>query len=260
MSNDTGATSEPEHWVRLAGENHDESIEQFEVVAARRALALLKGTLGRAGLLALLQDEIAAGTAFLREQVAHSAGQETTGTTTLLAHGITTAQFTDWLSQAFGREDVLLAGHPEHYSIHAAGGRVNIVETLGEHVCSFFMREWDESATPGAELPLPDDDAAHGRRSRLMLEDGTVVGSISNSFSEEEDGFTARLSVTLPVTCGPQVIQHHLQHFAVEFRNWILRAAAEQPGRPDEEIDAPEVRHVGRGSTSAAAPTAPGAR
>jgi hypothetical protein len=157
-------------------------------------------------------------------------GQETTGTTTLVAHGITAAQFTGWLSQAFGREDVLLAGHPEHYSIHAAGGRVNIVETVGEHVCSFFMREWDESATPGAELP--DDAAPRGRRSHLVLEDGTVVGSIANSFTDVEDGFTARLSVTLPVTCGPQVIEHHLQHFAVEFRNWILRAAAEQSDRP----------------------------
>jgi len=85
----------------------------------------------------------------LTSQVAASAGQETTGTTTLQAKGITAAQFTGWPSQAFGREDVMLAGHPEHYSIHAAGGRVNIVETLGAHVCSFFMREWDESRGPG---------------------------------------------------------------------------------------------------------------
>lgn len=58
-----------------------------------------------------------------------------------LPDGRTAGQFGAWLARAFGREDVLLAGHPEHYSIHAAGGRVNIVETLGEHVCSFFMRE-----------------------------------------------------------------------------------------------------------------------
>ena len=94
------------------------------------------------------------------------------------------------------------------------------------------MREWDESATPETTTPVPDDAAPRGRRSHLVLEDGTVVGSIANSFAEEENGFTARLSVTLPVTCGPEVIDHHLQHFAVEFRNWILRAAAEQTGRP----------------------------
>ena len=217
-------------WVRLEGEADDGSIEHFEVEAAHRALALLKHKLGRERLLDLLADEIAAGGAYLRKQVALSAGQETTGTTTLRAHGITAAEFTGWLSRAFAREAVMLAGHPEHYSIHADGGRVNIVETLGEHVCSFFMREWDDSATPGAEAP-PDGDTPRGRRSRLVLEDGTVVGSIANAFAEEHDGFTARLSVTLPVTCGPEVIEHHLQHFAVEFRNWILGADAELSGR-----------------------------
>jgi hypothetical protein len=83
---------------------------------------LLKGNLGRERLLELLHDEIAEGTSFLRTQVQRSAGQETNGTTTLRAHGITAAQFTHWLSQAFGREDVLIAGHPEHYSIHPARG------------------------------------------------------------------------------------------------------------------------------------------
>jgi hypothetical protein len=208
--------------VRLAGEDDDGSVEGFEVVAARRALALLKSRLGRERLLDLLAEEIAAGDAFLRDQVTASVGQETTGTTTLVARGITAAQFTGWLARAFAREDVLLAAHPEHYSIHAADGRVNVVETLGAHVCSFFMREWDDGATPP-----PPDGAAH-RRSHLVLEDGTVVGSIANTFTDDEDGFTARLSVTLPITCGPEVIEHHLQHFAVEFRNWILGAAAEQ--------------------------------
>ncbi len=224
--NDIGATPEPERWVRLAGENSEGSIERFELASARRALKLLKGNLGRVRLLDLLQDEIAAGNSFLRAQAERSAGQETTGTTTLRAHGITATQFTDWLLQAFGREDVLLAGHPEHYSIHSADGNAHIVETLGEHVCSFFMREWDESALP--EPDLRSSDAADARRSRLLLEDGTVVGSISTSFDEEQDGFRAHLSVTLPTTCGPQVIEQHLQHFAVEFRNWILTAAAER--------------------------------
>ena len=114
-------------WVRLAGEQDDASIERFEVRAARRALALVKDKLGRERLLELLADEIAAGEAYLREHVERSAGQETSSTTTLLAHGITAGQFTAWLGRAFGREDVLLAGHPEHYSIHAGGGRVNIV-------------------------------------------------------------------------------------------------------------------------------------
>jgi hypothetical protein len=55
-----------------------------------------------------------------------------------------------------------------------------------------------------------------------------VVGSIANAFDEEPDGFTARLSVTLPATCAPEVVDQHLEHFAVEFRTWIRRAAAER--------------------------------
>ncbi|WP_375423048.1 hypothetical protein [uncultured Friedmanniella sp.] len=214
--------------VRLNEETDDSSITGFEVVAARRALALLKRRLGRERLLELLRDEVAAGTTFLRTNVERSAGQQITGATRLRARGIGANAFAGWLSTAFGREDVLLAAHPEHYSIHAGGGRVNIVETLGDHVCSFFMREWDESATP-EPTPASEDDGygPPARRSHLVLEDGTVVGSIANWFRDEEDGFTLRLSVTLPSTCGPEVVEHHLQHFAVEYRNWILAAAAE---------------------------------
>lgn len=229
MSSDT-ATIATTAWVRLSGEQDDSTIERFEVRAAQRALALLKAKLGRERLLDLLADEIAAGEAYLRDHVARSAGEETTGTTTLHAHGITAGQFTDWLSRAFGREDVLLAGHPEHYSIHAGGGRVNIVETLGDHVCSFYMREWDEATTSTAQT---GPDPTSGRRSRMVLEDGTIVGGITNSFTDVEGGFTAGLSVTLPASCGPTVVEHHLQHFAVEFHNWILRAASESSARSD---------------------------
>lgn len=212
-------------WVRLADEDQDTTIDGFELAAARRALALLKGNLGRERLLDLLKGEIAAGTAYLSEHVERSSGQEVGGTTTLRAHGITALQFVGWLGQAFGREDVLIAGHPEHYSIYAGSGRVNIVETLGDHVCSFFMRPWDDAA-PGAEK-ASDDGAVARRRSHMLLEDGTVIGSIANSFSEEDGGFSVRLSVTLPATCGREVVDHHLEHFAVEFRSWIRRAIDE---------------------------------
>ncbi len=224
--------------VRLATEDRDGTIEGYELRAARRALALLKTTLGRERLLELLSDEIDAATAYLREHVERSAGEEISGTTVLRAHGISAAGFTGWLAQAFGREDVLIAGHPEHYSIHASGGRVNIVETLGDHVCSFFMLPWDDAQTPPADAPAAttpagEDVVVHRRRSRMALEDGTVFGSIANAFQDEGDGFVAHLSVTLPATCGQEVVEHHLEHFAVEFRSWILRAAHElDPHQP----------------------------
>lgn len=208
--------------VRLAGEDTDATIDGFELFSARRALELLKRKLGRERLLDLLHEEIDAGDAFLRDHLERSGGAEAFGTTTLRAHGITAAEFGAWLGAAFARDDVMLAGHPEHYSIHAEPGQlVNIVETLDDQVCSFFMRPWDDSVTVEQGLPVE-------RRSHMLLADGTVVGSIGNVSEEGPDGFTARLSVTLPATCAPEVIEQHLEHFAVEFRTWILRAARER--------------------------------
>ncbi|ROP66037.1 hypothetical protein [Curtobacterium sp. ZW137] len=213
--------------VRLAGEDTDATIDGFELFSARRALALLKRKAGRARLLELLADEIAAGDAFLRGHLERSGGEDTTGTTTLRARGITAAEFGAWLGAAFAREDVMLAGHPEHYAIHAEPGQdVNIVETLDEYVCSFFMHPWDDSLVVEQELPVAEPPA--GRRSHMLLADGTVIGSIANTFVDEPDGFTARLSVTLPASCAPRVVEQHLEHFAVEFRTWILRAATER--------------------------------
>lgn len=215
----------PQPSVRLIGDETDSTIDGYELFGARRALALLKEKLGRERLLELLADEIAEGDAFLREHLKRSNGDGATGTTSLRAHGLTAGQFTSWLASAFAREDVMLAGNPEHYSIHAEpGANVNIVETLDDKVCSFYMRPYDASVIVDQGLPA---EKPAGRRSHMLLADGTVVGSIANAFDDETDGFTARLSVTLPATCAPKVIEQHLEHFAVEFRAWILRAARE---------------------------------
>lgn len=211
-------------WVRLSGDDTDTAVDAMELFSARRALALLKARLGREPLLDLLREDIAAGDALFRDHLERSAGASATGTTVLHANGISAAEFVAWLSRAFAREDVMLAGHPEHFSIHAAPGLgVNIVETLGESVCSFFMRPWDGAVVADESAP------ANARHSLMSLGDGTVVGSISTAFSEAPGGLEATLSVTLPVTCDPDVIQQHLDHFAVEFRTWILRSIAEQP-------------------------------
>ena len=92
MSSDS-TDSLPEQWVRLEGDSNNGRIDSFELSSARRALALLKRRLGRVRLLELLEEEIAAGDAFLRDHLARSSGQEATGTTVLRARGITAQQF-----------------------------------------------------------------------------------------------------------------------------------------------------------------------
>jgi hypothetical protein len=209
-------------WVRRQGELDDQPIKEVELTSARRALRLLKSKLGRDRLLELLKDEIAEADVFMHQALQRSAGQQATGTVKLRAHGISAAAFGRWLGTAFDREDVMLAAHPEHYVVHNVPGRPHIVETLGEYVCSFFMVGWKES-----EQPTSEGAATEGRRSSLTLADGTVFGWVSTLFEEVPDGFIATLTVTLPSSCAPELVDEHLEHFAVEFHSWIL-AAAEQ--------------------------------
>ncbi|WP_407542586.1 hypothetical protein Q0M94_23645 (plasmid) [Deinococcus radiomollis] len=209
-------------WVRRQGDLDDQPIKEFELTSARRALRLLKSKLGRDRLLELLKDEIEEADAFMHQELQRSAGQQASGTVQLHAHGISAGTFNRWLGAAFDREEVMLAAHPEHYVIHNVPGRPHIVETLGDYVCSFFMVGWKES-----EHPTSQDDATVGRRSSLTLADGTVFGWVSTLFEEIPDGFIATLTVTLPSSCAPELVDQHLEHFAVEFHSWIL-AAAEQ--------------------------------
>jgi hypothetical protein len=208
--------------VRIAGHTDDLDIDGFELTSARRALAVLKARIGRARMLELIADDITDGDAFIHDALARSDGRQATGTTTLRIVGLDARTFGAWLAGSFDREDVMLAAHPEHYVIHNEGpGRAHIVETLDGHVCSFFMGGWDESEEHDDTV----DAAAH--RSRTALSDGTVFGSVATLFRDTDDGFEAVLSVTLPAACAPAAIDQHLEHFAVEFRSWILRAAAE---------------------------------
>ncbi len=101
----------------------------------------------------------------------------------------------------------------------------HVVETLGDHVVGFYMGGWDARAVPAEGPDNPDK-----RYSLLKLDDGgTVFGSVSTLFSETADGMAAELSVTLPAISAPDAVEQHLQHFSVEFRSWMLRAAAEAP-------------------------------
>ncbi|MFC8130778.1 hypothetical protein [Streptomyces sp. NPDC057302] len=214
-----------------AGPTGAGSIDDFELFYARRALDRFRARLGRQGLLDLLAADIEEGNAFLRDSARASEGSFTAGTTVLAARGLTSGAFLAWMDKAFsGDESALLAAHPEHYVMApGADGAFNVVENIGPHVCSFYMGGWGTSALAWAadvdEL-LPESEFPHKMSSNLFLADGTVVGRALTQFGDTADGFTASLTVYVPTTCPQDVLEHHLRHYAVEFRNWIVAAAA----------------------------------
>ncbi|WLQ69304.1 MULTISPECIES: hypothetical protein [Streptomyces] len=206
------------------------SIDDFELFYARRALDRFRARLGREGLLELLAADIEEGNAFLRQSALDSDGSFTAGTTVLTTRGLSSGEFLAWMEKAFaGDEYALLTAHPEHYVMApGADGAFNVVENIGPHVCSFFMGGWGTDAmawaTDADEL-LPESEFPHKMSSNLFLADGTVVGRALTQFGDTPDGFTASLTVYVPSACPRDVLEHHLRHYAVEFRNWITAAA-----------------------------------
>ncbi|KAK4905579.1 hypothetical protein LTR49_025148 [Elasticomyces elasticus] len=198
--------------VRLAGEPDDRSIDRIELISARRALRLLKGNLGPVGLHALVKKQKAAGNDVFRDHSIRSAGKEATGTITIEATNLTAADFSAWMMRAFACQGALIDAQPEHYLMDMTDQQgPHVVETLGDHVVGFYMGGWDES-----QIMDTDCDGVDRRRSTLRLDDdGTVVGHVSTTFRETEH----------------EAIEQHLQHFSVEFRNWMLMAAAETQGK-----------------------------
>uniref|UniRef100_A0AAU2VHT2 Uncharacterized protein n=1 Tax=Streptomyces sp. NBC_00008 TaxID=2903610 RepID=A0AAU2VHT2_9ACTN len=216
--------------VTLASGPTGGSIDDFELFYARRALERFRTRLGRQGLLDLLAEDIEAGNAFLRESARTSEGAFKSGTTVLTTQGIASGEFLAWMDEAFaGDEGPLLAAHPEHYVMGTDSIGARVVENIGPHVADFYMGGWGTEAlawAKDAEELLPESDFPRKMSSNLFLADGTVVGRALIQFGDTAEGFTANLTVFFPVTCPDEVLEHHLRHYAVEFRNWIVAAAA----------------------------------
>ncbi|MFF1926301.1 hypothetical protein ACFVW8_37770 [Streptomyces sp. NPDC058221] len=210
----------------VSGPTGGGSIDDFELFYARRALGRLRSRLGRQGLLDLLAEDIGKGEAFLRESAGLSGGSFNVGATVLATRGSTAGEFVAWMDKAFADENVLLAAQPEHYVMAGQpDGAVHIVENIGPHVCSFYLGSWSAEAlawAADAEELLPEAEFPHKKASNLFLADGTVVGRVLIQFGDTDDGFTSSLTVYLPTACPESVLEHHLRHFAVEFRNWIV--------------------------------------
>lgn len=214
----------PQVSVRIAGESDDRNIDRNELVSARRALRLIKSNLGPDRLHELVREQVAEGNAFFREHVRRSGGRQATGSITIEASNLTAANFSAWMIQMFSRQDQLIAAQPEHYLMDMADPHgPHVVETLGDHVVGFYMGGWDES-----QVSADEPDGVDRRHSSLKLDDdGTVFGSVSTAFLEAPNGMRAELTVTLPATSAPEAIEQHLEHYSVEFRNWMLMAAAD---------------------------------
>lgn len=233
MSNDTREACSVE---LVSGPMTSGGIDGHELAHARRALARLKSLVGHRGLLDVLDEDITEGNAFFRELAARSDGQHRSATAVLAVRGqLKAAPFLRWLEDAFSDENVLLAAEPEHYAFTThPDGSVTVVENVGPYVACVRLPGFDD------EIQIPDDEEAartipellpaaeypFRRLARISLPDGTAIGRMLVQCGDTDEGFNASLTVYFPAECPDEVFEGHRRHLAVEFRNWIVAAAA----------------------------------
>ncbi|HEY0813394.1 MAG TPA: hypothetical protein VGE11_08915 [Pseudonocardia sp.] len=197
-------------------------------------LAQVKSLLGRQGLLNLLNEEIEKGNAFLREMAELSDGELRSTTVVLAARGLKAFQFLQWLGKAFDEERALLAAEPDHYAMFRnSDATVTVVERLGLHASRVLLPAFDAAPDWVPETAgdlLPESEYPFRRIAAITLPDGTVVGRMLTQFGDTDDGFTANITAYFPAACSEEFFEHHRQHIAVEFTNWITAAAAAQKG------------------------------
>jgi uncharacterized protein len=214
----------------VSGPTTEGGIEAFELAHARTVLAQLKALIGREGLLELLSERIDEGVDFLRDMARKSNGELKPVTTVLAVEGFKATPFLHWLDRQFDNESVMLAAEPDHFVIAPnPDATVTIVEQLGSLVSLIKLPAYDGAATWDASVVselLPESEYQFRRLGRMTLTDGTLVGRMLTQFGDTAQGFNASLTAYLPAACPEETFEHHRQHLAVEFRNWILAAAA----------------------------------
>ena len=206
-------------------------IRNAELDRARHALAYLKGKLGNDAMRLLLDDDLQAMAAQVRSWVEASWGMWQSGSIRLTVPGPSAQAFQDWYVAAMegGWEADLRAGHPEHFVSHPLQGLIEVVENIGETELPWrvFYR-----ALPG-DFAFPmawDASYALHYGMEIVDADGLRVGFSMRQSRDEEDGLHLQFTTFLPKAAPSALVRRHLNHFAIEFRNWTRAALVASRG------------------------------
>ncbi len=202
-----------------------DDIRDLELERARHALTYLKQKLGNDRMRQLIDDDLRAMMAKVRGWVEMSAGAWQSGTVTLAVPGPSASAFQDWyVANVTGkREAELRAGHPEHFISHPLSDTVEVVENIGE--TELPWRVFYRTLPEDFRFPMPWDPAYSGHYGMEILDcDGLRVGYSMRQSRDEADGLHLSFTTHLPNAAPADLVRRHLNHFAIEFRNWTRAA------------------------------------
>jgi hypothetical protein len=199
----------------------NQDILNDELARSRHALTYLKQKIGNDAMRELLRDDLLTMTARMRDWVKASAGAWQTGAVELIVPGPSASGFRQWYANAMSEswEVELRAGHPEHFINHPVSDSIEVIENVGEtelpwHI--FYRRLAEEAEVPSAwDQRFPVHFAAE-----IVDAEVTRVGYSMRELRDDKDGLHMKLTSHLPAAAPPELLQRHLHHFSIEYRNW----------------------------------------
>lgn len=211
----------------VIGENQlaNQDIRDLELRRARDALAYLKRKLGNDAMRGLLDDDLRTTTAKVRGWVEASDGAWQSASVKLIVPGPSAAAFQAWYVTAMseGREVELRAGHPEHFISYPRPGNVEVVENVGETELPWrvFYRALPEDFA----FPMPWDPSYSLHYGMELVDSNELrIGYSMRQSRDADDGLHLQFTTHLPKAAPAEIVRRHLNHFAIEFRNWTRAA------------------------------------
>lgn len=120
------------------------------------------------------------------------------------------------------------AGHPDHSLNVPLGAKAEVIENVGEDDLPWLIGlefTGDEARFPGDW----DADFPHRLGAVIYNADGVQIGSAMHELRDTGDGTELNMTISLPDAAPDALLDGHLRHFAVEWRNWA-RLAREGAG------------------------------
>ncbi len=206
----------------------NQDILDVELARARHALAYLKLKIGNDQMRELLREDLLTMTVRVQQWLRDSKGAWQSGSVELIVPGPSAAGFREWYADAMskGWEVDLRAGHPEHFMNHPVHDSIEVMENIGETELPWhiFYRSLQENA----QLPSAWDNSFPVHFAAEIVDaEGTLVGYSMRELRDDADGLHLKLTSHLPAAVPPGLVERHLHHFSIEYRNWAHFAAKE---------------------------------
>jgi hypothetical protein len=206
-----------------------EQVLEWELLAARRLIRLLRGSLGAAGMLAAVEAQTEESTRRLADLLDRSDGRWRRASVRVEINGLSTAEFFAWWAQtAATAPELFIDANAEHVAHVVTGtSRPGIVEPLGGLQTALFFRF---AAGQGIEPVDPSYPHSVIGGGRLGSPEGPVAVRCIHHFRDLRDdqgkGMEALLTLEVPGAADDQLVEQARQHLAVEFSRFMAMARA----------------------------------